>query len=83
MDVCGRPPSGSWSGVLFTGVRDCPLKCVCVPVNFPVKDWFAPGNFSKRQASSGQFDSIAVDAQYGWEQTTVIVYSKIVKLATP
>jgi hypothetical protein len=25
------------TGVLFTYIRDCPLKCVGVPVNFPVK----------------------------------------------
>lgn len=35
--VRGRPPSGSWSWVVFTGVRDCPLKFFGVPVNFPVK----------------------------------------------
>jgi hypothetical protein len=37
MAVRGRPPSGSWSGVLFTGVHDCLPKSVGVPVNFPVK----------------------------------------------
>ena len=36
MTVCGRPPSGSWSEVMFTDVRDCMLKCVGVPVKFPV-----------------------------------------------
>ena len=35
--VRGRPPSGSWSGVLFTDICDCTLKSIGVPVNFPVK----------------------------------------------
>jgi hypothetical protein len=43
--VRGRPPNGSWSGVLFTSIRDCTLKCVGVPVKFPVKGWFAPYYF--------------------------------------
>ena len=37
MAVRGRPPSGSWSGVLFTSVCSCLLKCAGVPVKFPVK----------------------------------------------
>jgi hypothetical protein len=41
MAVRGRPPSGSWSGVLFTNARGCLLKCDGVPVNFPVKNGLA------------------------------------------
>ncbi len=67
MTVRGRPPSGSWSGVLFTSVRDCLLKCVGVPVNFPVKNWFAPDNFTQRRASISQLDSYAIEAPYSWE----------------
>jgi hypothetical protein len=55
MAVRGRPPSGSWSGVVFTDVRDCLLKSVGVPVKFPVKDWFAPYNFTKKEVSSSRF----------------------------
>jgi hypothetical protein len=51
MAVRGRPPSGSWSGVVFTDVRDCLLKSVGVPV----KDWFAPYNFTKKEVSSSRF----------------------------
>ncbi len=83
MAVRGRPPSGSWSGFLFTEVRDCLLMFVGVPVNFPVKNGFAPYHCTQRQASNSQFDSIAGAAQESWEQTTAILCSKIVKLATP
>jgi hypothetical protein len=55
MAVRGRPPNASWSGVLFTDVRDCVLKFVGVPVNFPVKSWFAPYKCTQRQASISQF----------------------------
>ena len=48
--VRGRPPSGSWSGVLFTGIRDCTLKCVGVPVKFPVKGWIASEIFTSMNA---------------------------------
>ena len=68
---------------MFPPVRDRTLKSVGVPVKFPVKNWFAPDNFTKREVSSSQFDSIAVEAQYSWEQTAIILCSKIVKLATP
>ena len=55
MAVRGRPPSGSWSGVLFTSVRDCTLKFFGVPVNFPVKNWLAPYKFTKREVSRSHF----------------------------
>ncbi len=38
MAVRGRHPGGLESGFLFTGVRDCTLMFVGVPVNFPVKN---------------------------------------------
>ena len=50
MTVRGRPPSGSWRGVLFTNVRDCTLKFFGVPVKFPVKGWIASEIFTSMNA---------------------------------
>ena len=64
MAVRGRPPSGSWSGVLFTEVRDCTLKCVGVPVNFPVKNGLAAYTCTKRRVSRSHFILIVNQLQH-------------------
>ena len=63
MAVRGRPPSGSWSGDLFTGVRDCLLKFVGVPVKFPVKNGLAVHKCTKRQVSHSHFILIVKQPQ--------------------
>ena len=39
----------------------------CGRTNFPVKNWFAPDNFTQRRASISQLDSYAIEAPYSWE----------------
>ncbi len=51
----GRTPSGSWSEVLFTNIRDYPLKCVGIPVNFSVKNGSAVFTCTKMQNAVASF----------------------------